>query len=291
MIMNGKILLLVRDFQIKRTLIQLFMEKHVHFMECFDEEELDFKLAFYTEGERIFVYEFTNDVTEVEYECIRKIKEKGWKVLAIYPKYSVEYIDASQKIQIDDMLTHPVDTAYVRRKVLAMMNQVSQGVDQHVIQPDTLQEAVRIEINRSMRGNYPLSFVMIALPAIQDEHKNAFSRKLKERLRETDILYTDQAHNAYIMLCPFTQKQQLVEVENKIRDVFEFLRGTFQMSHKGKIYIHGLTLSEDGQSYQEIYEKLLQGIHDSRLLDQREVQDILQDRTKFEAYRNMFKRI
>ncbi len=69
-------------------------------MECFEEEELSFKLQLYTQGNRIFIYEFTGNVTQEEYERVKAIKDKGWKILAIYPRYSIEFIDESQKYRL-----------------------------------------------------------------------------------------------------------------------------------------------------------------------------------------------
>ncbi len=289
--MNGKVLLFVRDYQIKRNLISLLTHLQVQFMECFEEEELSFKLQLYTQGNRIFIYEFTGNVTQEEYERVKAIKDKGWKILAIYPRYSIEFIDESQKIQIDDVLTHPIEPESMKRKMIALINKMAPESKTQPVHPENLQDAVRVEINRATRGNYPLSFIMISPPEMSDEHKDIFSGKLKEHLRETDMIYTEDDANTYMMLCPFTPKNLLVEVENKVRRVFEELREPFKIARKDKVYVHGLTLDEDGQSYQEIYEKLLKGIHDSKLLDQEDIQDIFKDRTKLMAYRNLFKRI
>ncbi|GEM_PF-1106887 len=289
--MNGKVLLFVRDYQIKRNLISLLTHLQVQFMECFEEEELSFKLQLYTQGNRIFIYEFTGNVTQEEYERVKAIKDKGWKILAIYPRYSIEFIDESQKIQIDDVLTHPIEPESMKRKMIALINKMAPESKTHPVHPENLQDAVRVEINRATRGNYPLSFIMISPPEMSDEHKDIFSGKLKEHLRETDMIYIEDDANTYMMLCPFTPKNLLVEVENKVRRVFEELREPFKIARKDKVYVHGLTLDEDGQSYQEIYEKLLKGIHDSKLLDQEDIQDIFKDRTKLMAYRNLFKRI
>ena len=289
--MNGKILLFVRDYQVKRNIISILSHLQVQFMECFEEEELSFKLQLYTEGNRIFIYEFTGNVTDEEYARVKSIKEKGWKVLAIYPKYAIRYIDESQRIQIDDLLTHPVASDSLRRKIISLINKLTPEVKEAISIPDNLHDAVRIEINRATRGNYPLSFVMISPTEMTEEQKDIFSGLLKENLRETDMIYTEEDAHTYMVLCPFTPKNSIVEVENKVRSVFEEVREPFKLNRKDKIYVHGLTLEEDGQTYPEIYKKLLKGIHDSKLLDQENIQDLFKDRSKLVAYRNLFKRI
>ncbi len=289
--MNGKILIFIRDYQIKRNIISILTHLQVQFMECFEEEELSFKLQLYTEGNRVFIYEFTGDVTDEEYTRLKSIKEKGWKILAIYPKYAIRYIDESQKIKIDDLMTHPVALDSLKRKIISLMNKMTPEAKENTVFPENLHDAVRIEINRATRGNYPLSFVMISPTEMTEEQKDIFSGMLKEHLRETDMIYTEDDAHTYMVLCPFTPKNSLVEVENKIRHVFEEIREPFKIARKDKIYVHGLTLDEDGQTYQEIYEKLLKGIHDSKLLDQEDIQDLFKDRSKLMAYRNLFKRI
>jgi hypothetical protein len=260
-------------------------------MECFEEEELSFKLQLYTEGNRVFIYEFTGDVADEEYARLKSIKEKGWKILAIYPKYAIRYIDESQKIKIDDLMTHPVALDSLKRKIISLMNKMTPEAKENTVFPENLHDAVRVEINRATRGNYPLSFVMISPTEMTDEQKDIFSGMLKEHLRETDMIYTEDDAHTYMVLCPFTPKNSLVEVENKIRHVFDEIREPFKIARKDKIYVHGLTLDEDGQTYHEIYEKLLKGIHDSKLLDQEDIQDLFKDRSKLMAYRNLFKRI
>ncbi len=72
------------------------------------------------------------------------------------------------------MLTHPIEPESMKRKMIALINKMAPESKTHPVHPENLQDAVRVEINRATRGNYPLSFIMISPPEMSDEHKDIF---------------------------------------------------------------------------------------------------------------------
>lgn len=292
--MDGKVLLFIRDYQLKHKIISCIAGLGVPFVECFEQEELNFKMQLFDEENRLYIHEFVLGNDDQQFEHLKKIKEKGWKIIIIFPEYSIDYIDRSQEIKIDDLLVYPVDVLPLKNKIttilsLPSLNDPTKDSHDH-IKHKSLDEIIQLEINRAERGKYALSFVMIDFGNVPDSIQVKYFKNLKVLLRETDVILKAVEKNMYILVCPFTPKNFLVEVENKVRYLFEEEKKQERISPMTKLYAYGLTLGEDGRTFDEIYTRLSESIHDSKLLDQSIVQNLMYKPDKLKAYKSLFKR-
>lgn len=292
--MEGKVLLFIRDYQLKRKIINCVASLGVQFIECYEQEELSFKMQLFEEGNRLYIHEFLPGDDDKQFEGLKKIREKGWKVIVIFPKYLIEYIDKSQEAKVDDLMVYPVEIAPLKNKIVTILSLPMFDDDIKVEEVEKkengLEEIIKLEINRAERGKYALSFVMIDFGNVPQQIQKDYFIALKKSLRETDVILNTDDKNAYILVCPFTPKNFLVEVENKIRYLFEEEKKQERVSAMTKLYAYGLTLGEDGHTFKEIYKHLTDSIHDSKLLDQTIVQNLIYTRDKLKVYKSLFKR-
>lgn len=293
--MDGKVLLFIRDYQLKRKVINCVASLQVPFVECFEQEELGFKMQLFQEDNKLYIHEFVLGDDDAQFERLRKIKEKGWKVIVVFPKYVIEYIDRSQEIKIDDLMVYPVEEAPLKNKIVTLLSlPVAKEPEQEPVDDgvhvNSLEEVIQMEINRAERGKYALSFVMIDFGIVPQVIQNSYLVELKKSLRETDVILKADEKNTYILVCPFTPKNFLVEVENKIRYLFEEEKRQERVSKMTKLYAYGLTLGDDGHTFMEIYKRLTDSIHDSKLMDQSIVQNLIYTPEKLKAYKSLFKR-
>lgn len=291
--MDGKVLIFVKDYQLNRLILNCVNQLKLNFFECFREEDIYFKIKLCEDPNKLFVYEFLHEKEEEQFELLQKISDKGFKILVIFPEYSISYIDRGQKVGVDDMLVYPIETSTLTNKITSLLNlpienQISEVIFKEVT--DDYMESVTNEIIRARRGNYDLSFVMFSFVSVAEEKLEEYFNQLKIFLRETDILLPKIEKNKFILMCPFTKKNYLVEVENKIRETFNQLKqsGTFLLH--SKIYMHGLTLDVDGRSFEELFKQMVEGIEVSKQYDQQSSKKLLYKRNnlnmeKLKAYR------
>ena len=83
-------------------------------------------------------------------------------------------------------------------------------------------EDLKREIKRAGRGKYPVSFVMGRIFGAEPEKIQDFYRRLKSVLRDTDRIMNYDSRT-FVIVCPFTPKENLMQVENKIRGTCEQL--------------------------------------------------------------------
>ena len=292
--MDGKVLLFVRDYQLNHKIINCMAGIGVPFIECFVQEELAFKMQLFNIENRLYIHEFIVGNDEEQFEQLRKVKEKGWKIIVIFPKYLIEYIDKCQEIKIDDLMVYPIEITPLKNKIVTLLslpNVPIDSVEEEVNKKkQSIKDSIQLEINRAERGQYALSFIMIDFGSIPDQIQKRYFVELKTYLRETDIMLNGDKKNIYILVCPFTPKNFLVKVENKIRNLFEKEMKEERISVLSKLYVYGLTLGEDGHTFDEICNRLTDSIHDSKLLDQRIISNKIYTPDKLKGYKKLFKR-
>lgn len=84
--------------------------------------------------------------------------------------------------------------------------------------------------------------------------------KLKSVLRDTDRIMNYDSRT-FVIVCPFTPKENLVLVENKIRGTYEQLFGRNTVFRRLDMY--GATYPDDGRSIDKLIELCEKGVHDS----------------------------
>ncbi len=287
--MEGKVLLFIRDYQLKIKIIPTLTDMHVSFIEVFEKEELPFKMKLITHTNKLYIHEYIHDYEE-QYKKIRTMKENGWKILVIFPKYEIKYIDACQEAGVDDLMARPFEVTSFRKKVTTLMRLPQLRVLDSNDGINDFKSNVELEVNRAIRGNYDLSFVMVDLSVVAAEEKVLFVDVLKNALRETDIVLNTHEKDYYLIVCPFTPKNFLVEVENKIRHQFNINKESGVISTKGKLYLYGLTLGSDGDDFETIYTKLMSSINNSKILDRAISQNIRYDKRKVNNYKTILRK-
>lgn len=268
--MEGKVLIYVRDLQLGRWILSWASVNHVPFVECYRDMDLEYRANLIKENNKLFVYEFLDEDHEAQFLMLQKMSESGFKILVVFPEYRIQFIDEGMKVGVDDMLVHPIEMPILSSKLSKLLQL---PVDEPEPEPEEVQTmdymvTVEREIRRAKRGHYELSFVMFSFVSSADSHLEEFFDVMKSTLRETDILLHINAANRYLVVCPFTKKEYIVEVENKIRDVFHFMKQRGQFTSHSKVYVHGLTLGEDGMDFKELMEKMENGIEGSKSIDQ-----------------------
>lgn len=293
--MDGKILIFLRDYQLKRQVMNLVAQLELSFVECNDMDELSFKTQLIVSDNKLMIYEFSEGVDEEkQFQRMKSLREKGWKILVVYSKYSIPYIDKSQAIGINDLIIHPVEILSVKNKILTLLSVPIevQYEQKPVTEPEAVltEDVVKLEINRAERGKYVLSFVLFELASVVLSKQKVFVDRLKDRLRETDAIIRGREKNTYLVMCPFTPKNFVVEVENKIRVLFEEMKNEGEVAPLSRVYLYGLTLGEDGEYFEVLLNKLENNLHESKIVDQAIKHNILYDPEKLKAYRNMYRR-
>ncbi len=286
---EGKVLLFVRDYQLKRKVINVIVSIGIPFIEVFEQDELGYKMQLIKDEQKLYIHEYIHD-DDKQFEKLKLLKEKGWKTLVIFPKYLIEYIDVCQESKVDDLIAGAVEEVAINNKITTLLNLpiVKETSIEEISADETnndttqnIRSVIELEVSRAQRGFYDLSFVIVDVGVLPIyEHKN-FIRKLKNTLRETDVIVKTDEKGYYIIVCPFTAKNFLVEVENKIRAL---------VITTTKLYLYGLTLGVDGDDFEELYSKLTENLNNSKNLDQTFKQKASYSNSKFQVYKTTYRK-
>lgn len=139
------------------------------------------------------------------------------------------------------------------------------------------------ELKRASRGKHPVSFIMCRLSGIHIGLVQEFYDKLALEMRETDRI-ANHDYRCFIIVCPFTMKKYLIEIEKKVRGIFERM---FQGS--GKLYMYSVTYPDDGESLEKLLDIMEKGVHDSIVISgMRQPLNTL-SKEKLEEFKNMLK--
>lgn len=305
--MEGKILLYIRDFQSKRKIINAVSELRIPFIECYSEEEFGFKKQLIDEPNKVFVYEFSDIDMDKQFANIKNMKNEGWRIIAIFSQYKKNYINMCREAGIEDLIVYPVDISVFRKKLVTLFQMptverqlpVQEGNEPELklIQRTENKEdekqfmdMIRLEINRAKRGSYDLSFIMIDLGDISDNAKTVYLEQLNGVIRETDSVTETNFKNCYMVVCPFTPKNFLVEVENKVRNIYTSLQRQGSILPMNKVYLHGLTYGVDGDGFDVVYDALIDKINRSKEMDREIMKSGHIGNSKLKSYQNINKK-
>jgi len=102
-------------------------------------------------------------------------------------------------------------------------------------------------------------------------------------MRETDKI-ANHDYRTFIIVCPFTVKKYLLEVEKKVRETYEKM---FQ--GKGKLYMYSVTYPDDGDTLEKLIDTMEKGVHDSIVISGMKQPLNTLSREKLEEFKNMLK--
>ncbi len=274
--MTDKILIFIKDRFIKGTVLKYLYEKNLEFMEVLDENDLYLKLDIFKEVILFFIIQINQETYIEQYEMMKKLKKGtgilSFPVMAIIPDGSVEYVGGAKKAGIEDVILIPEKRELFGEFFITRFNNFLKKLPSKQKHPDldelrrnilstlSSNDDLKREIKRAGRGKYSVSFVMGRIAGIHIGMIQDFYEKLRKDLRDTDKII-NYDYRTFIVTCPFTVKEYLVEVENKIREAFEVMfRG---YSQRKKLDMYGVTYPEDGKSLEKLIEILEKGVHDS----------------------------
>lgn len=263
--MNGKVLLNIYSLQVRNDVLNILVQHEYDFLEVFSEYELKFKYNLMKEKLDIYIHELDEGNYEESLEQIRQIDSRHIKVIVMIHEYSSRIIHDTLALKVRDIIVLPIERDHLTKKILSLAN-VEKAVNYMPEIPPNKEvyinkQEIESEINRAVRGEYSLSFVIIKYDGIEKEVCKVFGKKLATILRTTDRL-VKYDENKLLALCPFTSKVFLVEVENKIRQAYSSL----SKNKENSMYLYGVTFPVDGKDADMLLKKLLDGLHDSAIV-------------------------
>jgi len=298
--MSNKVLIYIEDRAMKGIVLKILREKGLEFLEGLDIKDIQLKLDLFQDMVFFHIIQISKENYKEQFEFVKRIKERtsaSFPVIAIIPGDSSEFVSGAKNAGIEDVVLIPEKREQFRNVFSARLTEflksipvkntnLDEGLQKKNKAEDFLSdEALKQEIKRATRGKYSISLVMGRFTGIHIGQIHEFYEKLKRDMRDTDRIMAYDYHT-FIVVCPFTVKSYLVEVEKKIRDAFE---GIFGYSRVRRLDMYGVTYPDDGKNLSELISIMEKGVHDSIVISGiREPLSAI-SRDRLEEYRKMLK--
>jgi len=296
--MADRVLITVSDMFIKSIILKHLNKKGFEIVEASDETDLLLKLDIYRDSILYYIIQVDADSYARQYDMVMKIRQeeyfKNLPVMAIAPDASKKYIEGAKDADINDVFPVPSRREllkdYLPERLSAFVTKIPAGANEYI---SRIKESIlsglgsngdlKKELKRASRGKYPVSFVMGRISGIHIGLVQEFYDKLSVQMRETDKI-VNHDYRTFIVACPFTVKNNVIEIERKIRVTFEkMFKGI------GRLYLYSVTYPDDGESLEKLVETMEKGVHDSIVISgMRQPLNTL-SKQKLEEFRNMLK--
>lgn len=301
--MAEKVLIYIENRYIKSVVLKSLFERNFDFLEVLDENDLMLKLDIFRESILFYIIEIDSLNYEAQFNLIRKLKSdtgmSRFSVLAIIHDGTTEIVGGAKNAKIDDVFLVPEKKELLRglfnKRLNQFLKKFPSTIDsnpewieyrKNIVSAFSENEDLKREIKRAERGKYPVSFVMGRFFGTGPEKIQGFYGELKSTLRDTDRIMNYDSR-AFIVVCPFTPKENLALVENKIRRIYERLLGRNTVFKRLDMY--GVTYPDDGKSIDKLVELCEKGVHDSIVISGiREPLNTL-SRERLEEYKRMLR--
>lgn len=280
--MKGKVLVNIFSAQVKNDLLSILLTNDYEVLEATSEHDLLFKYGLVKDSLEIYVHELNESNYEASLDQVKRIDTEKIKTVMMIHAYSSKVIDDALALKVNDVIVLPIKRENLIKKLVSKKPQITRTalmpkeppkVMEAKIGPEPLSvrpveelfddSVLAMELNRSTRGRYPLSLVMVTYSNLSLEAFDSFEDVLRKLLRTTDVILRYE-QEAILIVCPFTSKHHLVEVENKVREAYGTL--TEQGINKGNMDLYGVSYPSDAATKEELIKILKDGIHDSKLL-------------------------
>lgn len=165
-----------------------------------------------------------------EFSKINKLKNgvfKGIPLIIVSSYNEKKYVFLAIKVGASDYIVKPYSEELFVKKVneyipmLFINEQVQVGEEEKLVL--TLKDILSISVKSAIRGNYPLSILMVAVMNSYEvqgvdikEAINMIMKVIKMRVRETDTIIKYGTDNILVVL-PFTEHEGAYIVDKKIR--------------------------------------------------------------------------
>jgi hypothetical protein len=237
--MADKVLIYIEDRAIKGIVLKILREKGLEFLEGLDIKDVQLKLDIFQDTVFFHIIQIGKDAYKEQFEFVKKVKEGSsadFPVMAIIPGDGSEFVSGAKKAGIEDVVLIPEKREQFRDVFFARLTEFIKTIPvrepndepgfhkNHETSDFSPDEALKQEVKRAVRGKYSISFVMGRFTGVHIGMVQEFYAKLKKDMRDTDRIMSYDYHT-FIVVCPFTVKSYLVEVEKKIREAFEAMFG------------------------------------------------------------------
>jgi len=301
--MADKILCSIEDRFLKSIVLKQLFEKGLEFIESLDERDLYLKLDIFKETILFYIIQINQSSYKDQYKMIKSIKQKtglsNFPVMAIIPNNSADIVRGANQAGIEDVILMPEQREQFKELFLNRLNDFLKKVPAHKgIHPDldeirksilsslSSNSDLKNEIKRASRGKYSVSFVMGRITGVHIGMIQEFYDKLKGMMRDTDKVINND-YRTFIVVCPFTLKEYLIEAENKTRKVFEEMFGGY--SRLRRLDMYGATYPDDGKSLDKLLEIMEKGVSDSIIISSIHEPLNTLSKERLEEYKNMLR--
>lgn len=290
--MKNKVLMNVAGSATRKVVLFTIVNLGYDFIEFQNTEDLKFKHSLLKDSIVMLVHELNYSTYDRDFEMIKEVSNKKIKVLLIIDRYETQVIDDAMEAGAADVVVLPLKEEILKNKMKNVLAntvkplEIDKHIDDEHIEYSYVDDGViDFEINRADRGKYSISLVMVELHSVTEDETIEIIEKLKDRLRETDLVMR-YGPLKLLLICPFTGKENIVEVENKVRTLVK--ENVNKFKNKAVFTIYGIAYPKDGENARELIDLLEEGIMNSRLLGR--IKGTFNDirKEEIEAYRRMF---
>jgi len=297
--MADKVLISVKDLFIKSIILKHLYKRGFEIVEVVDEIDLFLKLDIFRESILYYIVQISANTYGEQYDQIKRIRQENYfkslPVMAIIPENSKEYIKGAKEAEVNDVFLMPAKRELLKDYLVERLSSFTakipskdseeyiNKVRENLLSGFNSNNDLKNELKRASRGKYPVSFIMCRLSGIHIGLVQEFYDKLALEMRETDRI-ANHDYRCFIIVCPFTMKKYLIEIEKKVRGIFERM---FQ--GLGKLYMYSVTYPDDGESLEKLLDIMEKGVHDSIVISgMRQPLNTL-SKEKLEEFKNMLK--
>lgn len=271
--MSAKVLLNVYSVQVKNDLLSIFVQNGYDVFEAVNENDLLFKHHLIKEKLEIYVHELDENNYESSLEQLKRIDRDKVRCIVMIHAYNSDILDDALALKVKDVIVLPMDRNNLTSKLIMPVQAMKRTsiMPKEPPQPPThneedqaitstepearefeeafSQKSLEMELNRSTRGKYPISLLMVTYSNISNEAFALFEERLHQLLRTTDVILRYDKDRV-LLLCPFTSKENLVEVENKVGQAHTSL--TTKGFDKGLMVLSGVTYPRDASKSDQL---------------------------------------
>lgn len=279
-----KVLVNCANRYLKGMLLRLMVEAGLDVAEATDEEDVRLKLSLFGDAIVLYVMEVTRQNRERLYGEVQRLltarQPYRGAILALVPDESSDMVGGALRAGIGDVILLPQrreryrDVLAERIPAIVEKGRGQKGRKEKPepepepvapvqvegpVSEDLGMELIR-ELKMANRGGHTLSLLMVRTMGLSGEDISLMMQTLVHELRDTDRVLA-HGQQTFLVVCPFTAKTFIVEVERKVRDVYARLFGEF--NRERRIYLFGANYPSEEQDADTLLARMENGIHDS----------------------------
>lgn len=287
--MKNKILINVSGFGSRKIIMSTIINLGFDFIEFHGAEDLKFKQSLLKDKIILMIHELNYTTYTKDFNMIKEVTKNQIKTLLIIDNYETKVIDDAIAAGADDVVVLPLKVEVIKNKIKNILSNVTKPLEFVEIKEITYMDpsAIEYEIIRADRGKYSISLVMIEFHGMIEDEILDLSEQIKLKLRETDLVMRYGAKKL-LLVCPFTGKENIVEIENKVRIIVK--ENINQLTTRSNAIVYGITYPKDGENANELIALLEEGIMNSRMIGR--IRGTFHDINKddIETYKKIFKK-